>query len=218
MLLRTELKTRTRRCAALETLTVALGLVAATMHGTGYLIYNRQAKRGTSKPNIVSWTIFALLAIINVFNYATMTGDMVATSQFIIGTFACLCTFGHVVLKGRFYKPGLADWLVFTLCLSAIAVWRACESPTYANQIVAAAYALSLSLTLFGVRRDKSRETPLAWWVWASSFVVTLVNLSLRGKAQLHNLTTPATMLVLDILIALSCSGKDRANVHDPSQ
>lgn len=39
-----------------------LGISAAVINATGYILYNGQTKRGASKPNVASWSIWALMA------------------------------------------------------------------------------------------------------------------------------------------------------------
>ena len=49
-----------------------LPILAAAIHAVGFVLYNLHTKRGESKPNFVSWFVWALLATLNALTFSAM--------------------------------------------------------------------------------------------------------------------------------------------------
>lgn len=165
----------------METLSIILGITAALLHGSGYLVYNIQTKLGKSEPRIITWLIWVFLTIINALSYNVMSGDFVATLQFFMGSVACIITFSYVVMIGKFKKPEKHDWLMFGLAMLAMTVWAIFRSATGANMIILLATTISFIPTLKGVWGNPFVETPPAWNLWTIAYVISTINLVLRG-------------------------------------
>jgi hypothetical protein len=58
---------------------VVFGITAGRIHFTAYFFYHRGILKGSSKPNNTSWTLWALLGLLNSTSYVSMSHDVVKT-------------------------------------------------------------------------------------------------------------------------------------------
>jgi hypothetical protein len=194
-------------------ITVVLGILAAVLHGTAYVLYNMQAKLGKSSPNAASWSIWAFLATLNALSYREMSGDVIATLQFFTGSVACILTFVYVLTIGKFSWPRLKEWGLFGLGLLATLVWWKLRSATGANMIVVIAFLISFVPTFEGVLRDPSKETPRSWVLWTIAFFITITNVLLRGGKPIV-LLMPVILLVAHGSIAVLSRQKRKESLR----
>lgn len=186
----------------MQELTIALGVAAALLHGVAYVLYNVQAKLGSSKPNAASWSVWAFLATLNALSYREMSGDAVAALQFFTGSVACILTFLYVLTIGKFSKLEPKEWGLFALGLLATLAWWKFRSATGASVIILVAFLISSIPTFEGVWRDPFRETPRSWALWTLAFLVTTTNVVLRDGKPIA-LLTPIVLLVVHGSVAV---------------
>jgi hypothetical protein len=194
-------------------LTVALGLMAALLHGVAYVLYSVQTKIGKSSPNAASWSIWAFLATLNALSYHEMSGDLVASLQFFTGSVACILTFLYVLTIGKFSKLKPKEWGLFVLGLLATLVWWKFRSATGANLIVLVAFIISFIPTFEGVLRDPFKETSSSWILWTLAFLVTTTNVVLRDSKPIA-LLTPIVLLIAHSSIAILSTQSRKARFH----
>lgn len=187
----------------MEQIRLVLGIVAAVLHGIAYYLYGRQTKLGSSKPNIVSWSIWAFLATINALTYRVMSGDLAATLQFFMGSVGCLLVFLFALTTGKFSWPKhWGDWAMFILGIVAMVVWLQFRNATGANMIILVALIISFIPTLDGVARDPFVEMPRSWVIWTVAYMITTTNVMLNPDWQFVSILTPASMVIGHGLIA----------------
>jgi hypothetical protein len=178
-----------------------LGIVIVLLHLIAYVIYNKQAKLGLSKPNVATWGVLAFLSIINATSFNSMSQDIVVSLQFIAGAVASFSTFIYVFCIGKFSKLKPKEYVVFVLGLiAAIAYWKYKEA-TFANMIVLITFLISFYPTLEGVWLDPTKEKPLPWIIWTVAFFLTISNAFLRD-ATLVTFIMPSVLLVAHLSIA----------------
>ncbi|MFH1916626.1 MAG: hypothetical protein ABIJ21_05145 [Nanoarchaeota archaeon] len=175
-------------------LSVYLAVAAALLHVTGYTLYNVQSLTGRSKPNPVSWLIWAFLSALNAFSFSSMT-DWVMALQFFAGTVANLVTFSILLFSGKIGWPKHNDLWSLAIGLVAALVWWLFKTATGANFIIVIGLAVSFIPTIKGVWRDPKIETPLAWWFWTIAPFLTGAVVNLR-----HGEWTGYVMPILLIL------------------
>ncbi|PLX25966.1 hypothetical protein C0580_00940, partial [Candidatus Parcubacteria bacterium] len=159
--------------------TPVLGVGAALLHGTAYVLYNIQTRSGQSKPNPASWSVWTILAIINAFSFREVSGDLVSTLQSFIGSAACIYTFSYALFKGKFSRLGGKEWFTLAMSLLAVLVWWIFQSATYANMIVLLAILVSFKPTFDGVLKDPFREVSRSWWIWTLAYTFTMASILL---------------------------------------
>ncbi len=169
--------------------TNVLPIIAAILHGLAYVLYNVQIFQGKSKPNAVSWSIWALLAIINAVSYGAMVDNWIAALQFFTGSVASIATFLVGVFKKSFDWPSKMEWCIFALCIIAVFVGVFFNSAASSNMIVLLAFTLSTIPTIIGVFNDPRKEKSFPWYIWTIAFAITLINIILLGKEWIAYLT-----------------------------
>lgn len=159
---------------------VVLPLVASATHALGFWKYNSQAKAGTSKPNFVSWFVWALLATLNALSFMAITSIIVALQTFV-GAVGCIGTFLHALVTGKFEWPNWKEWVIFAISMLAIGVWKF-YNPLYANIVLVGAIILSFWPSWVYVWSDPAREKPLPWVLWGSAYgLTTFITFMLGG-------------------------------------
>jgi len=187
-----------------------LGTLAALLHGTGYVLYNIQTKRGQSRPNIVSWSIWAFMAGLNAFSFAEIS-SLAHALQYMVGTFAATITFILSFWWGRFTWPSRKEIAVFFICVVAVFIWWSQKDAGLANLLGCTAFLISFQPTFMGVYRDPHKEKPLAWNVWSLAFAVNLTNNIVCWQGDAVSIINPALLLVCHWSIAsLSRPGRKR--------
>ena len=195
---------------------LVLGLSAALLHGTAYILYNQQTMDGNSAPNPVSWGIWASLAALNMMSFKEMAG-LVKTLQFVVGTFGAIATFVITIAVGSTAWPASWEWLIVALGIgSAIALFRFRNAP-FANLLALAGALIGGIPTMIGVWTDPSKETPLAWILWVFAFVCTFINVlamddkeRAQQREKLKNFSwvpgfTAGSLLCLHSLVLVLC-------------
>lgn len=185
-------------------LTIWLGVTAALLHGTAFVLYNVQTFRGESTPNFASWGVWAILATLNALTFRAMENDTVATLQFVAGSIGCIATFLYALAIGKFAWPDKQEQWLFVLSLIAVVVWLVFNAATSANMIVLTAAVISFIPTARVVWKDPFKETPRSWVIWTLACAITVVNVLLRQGWSM-SLVTPAALLVLHGSIAVLC-------------
>lgn len=180
----------------MEQLPWILGILAALLHGVGYILYNMQSKKGTSKPNIVSWSIWAFMAGLNLLSFAEVTSFAHAL-QYVVGTLAAIVTFVLALLWGRFDWPSKREAAIFVICLISVGVWQSFDSASAANLIFLVALLVSFYPTFMGVYKDPTKEKATSWIVWTTAFAVNLLNNILSWNGDPVSVINPIILLVL---------------------
>lgn len=196
---------------------LALGIVAAVLHGLGYYLYSRHTKLGQSTPNIASWSIWAFLATINALTYRVMSGDPAATLQFFMGSIGCMLTFLFALAMGKFSWPKRWEhWAMFILGIVATVVYYRFRNATSANMIVLVAFVISFIPTLEGVIRDPFVEVPRSWVIWTVAYMITTMNVTLNPDWRLVSLLMPVVMVVAHGAVAVLSTDTRKARFIQP--
>ncbi|MFA4846109.1 MAG: hypothetical protein WC654_06150 [Patescibacteria group bacterium] len=184
-------------------ITVVIGIVAVLIHLAGYTLYNIQAHRGHSTPNLTSWGLWAFLAALSALTYSAFSHDLVTTSIFYAGTAAQIFTLLFALSTGKFTAPKREEYIVILLALIAIYIWWSDRNAGGANLVLLAATLLGGVPTILGVWRNPKLEKPVPWLLWSLAFLLTIVNVVLRGNGFALNLAMPVAGLVLHGTVAI---------------
>lgn len=193
-------------------LATLLGVAAALLHATAYILYNRQARQKKSVPNPVSWFVWMIVAVLNALTYKAMNDSFVLALQFIVGTFGSVITFFHVISIGKISKLEKSEYWTLVLAFIAGAIWWIFQSATCANLILALALLIGTWPTFRGVLDDPTKETSTPWIIWCCAFIVTFLNVAIQ-KGWTWALITPALFGIVEGSIAF-LSRESRKNYH----
>lgn len=167
-----------------------LGFFAALLHGTAYVLYNLQMKKGDVKPNVVSWFIWAFMAGLNFLSFAQVTSFAHAL-QYAVGTLATIVTFVLALLWGKFDWPSRKEATVLVICLLAVWVWKRTDDPGAANAVFLAAFVVSFYPTFVDIYEDPLKARPFPWIVWTAAFAVNLTNNLLSWDGRWISVVNP---------------------------
>lgn len=160
-------------------LKLGLGVTSALLHGTAYLLYNLQSKKGTSNPRAASWAVWALLAVVNAISYRAMTADWYSALQFFMGSVCCFLTFVYVWSIGRLGKLQGKEWGDFTIGTVAVLLLLFFKASDWASLLVLIGFVVSFRPTFNYVKANPSKERPLPWVIWTLAFAITIANKAL---------------------------------------
>lgn len=200
----------------MESYSLLLGLVAAGMHTTAYILYNIQSKKGQSKPNAATWALWAFLVILNALTYQETSRSFWLAFTYFTSSTACILTFGYVWIIGRLEWPAWRDWLYASLAAIGGIVWLVYHQAAYANLIITGTILLSFEPTYRGVWKNPHKETPLPWWLWTLALVVIAVNAALQHQAW-TSYVSPVSLTVAHATVAILCS-RQRKHRYDVRQ
>lgn len=190
----------------MDQLRLALGIVAAVLHGVAFYFYAKQVKLGQSKPNIATWSITVFLMLLNALTFQEMSQDKVATLQFFVGFAGAAATFLYALVRGKFskLKPTELVALLFGICAGLVWYWF--REATGANMIILFALLVALSPTWKGVYQDPFNETPRSWVMWSVAYSITTINILLgMSNPNWHaiSLVNPIAGVVAHGLVAI---------------
>ena len=183
-----------------------LPIMAALTHLIGYILYNVQARLGSSEPNPVSWFLWAFLATLNGLTFSAMN-DPISALQFLAGSVGCIATFLYVLFIGKFGWPKPMEWVMFAIGVFVAVVWKV-SNPAIANMILAFAIAWSFIPTLVGVWKDPRKERQTPWWFWTTAFTMTAAYIVVTKGWWTPALIMPVLLLVCHGVIPLLVSDK----------
>ncbi|MGE5297602.1 MAG: hypothetical protein ACM3KM_00365 [Acidobacteriaceae bacterium] len=181
-----------------------LPVVAAMLHAAGFILYNINTKKGDSKPNFVSWFIWALLSTMNALTFTAATNWVNALVTFV-GATGCIGTFILTLFTGKFKRPDWKDIASLSACLLSIVLWKFLD-PVIANAVLFPGLLLSFEPSARGVLYNPLFEKKLLpWWLWTSAYVLTMVNTFLFQGGISFKLVMPLAMTLCHAIVPIIC-------------
>lgn len=180
---------------------LSLGVTSALLHGTAYLLYNLQTRKGESNPRAASWGVWALLAVVNAISYKEMTADWYSALQFFMGSVGCFLTFVYVWSIGRLGRPQGKEWGDFAIGIIATLLLLVFKASDWASLLILIGFVISFRPTFNWVKANPSKEKPVPWAIWTVAFAVTIINKCI-GVAN-PNATELGTILGFTVPIVL---------------
>lgn len=166
-------------------MTKLLAAIGGILMLVAYFIYNGQILFGDAKPSIAAWLVFGFLVILNTSSYLKMSGDWTMSVLPILGALANITTTIIVVVKGGAFGTLRSwDWLALSIGLLACLIWMAFKEASYANVIVMTAVIIGFIPIYTGFYYETVQESPLAWFVWTTSYAVGTWVVFRRWKEQ----------------------------------
>lgn len=185
-----------------------LPLFAAILHAIAYALYMFYIFGGEATPNSASWTVWALLATLNAVTFWKTSKSALATAQFFTGSFASILVWGYALFFGHFSQPSPFEWIIITMCIAVIIVWKISGKATYASLIVAVILIVSFIPTITSVWQQPADENALPWIIWTVAFVATISNcIQRRGKKSeidwRFTLVVPSVGMITHAFVAI---------------
>lgn len=184
-------------------MSVALPVLAAILHGIGYVLYNWQTLKGVTKPNPVSLFIWLFLAALNAATFTAMN-DPVAALQMFVGTIGITVVFSLALFTGKLRWPTVWEWPVLVLCLLSVYVWKRTDA-TLANMVIVGGVALSFIPYIYGLYVDPRLDRAKAWWFFTFAWSITSINTSVFHGGFTLSMVMPVVMTVALLAVAMLC-------------
>lgn len=177
----------------------ALGIFAALLQLVSIIPYVKDMIYGTTRPNIVSWSIWALLVFIGIGAQwsagASWSILLLAATGFNLTLVAGLGLFGY-----GYKKYGLLDLVCLGLALFAIGMWFVFSDPVIAILLIIFADFCAGVPTLFKSFKDPHSEMLLSW---VMIVVASALSLFSSEKIDIANLAYPAYLLAFNGLVSI---------------
>ncbi|HSD12802.1 MAG TPA: hypothetical protein VLC10_04550 [Patescibacteria group bacterium] len=174
----------------------ALGVVAAAIHLSAYVVYARRTAKGEARLNTATWILWVFLSALNAASYLIMTGDLAKAFLPCAGATACTLTLAFALAKGRASPIAFWDGAALAAGLVAAAAWWLWRSATYANLILQAGFVVSMVPVYRGILKDPRAEPPLPWLMWGAAYAVAITTVLLRWRGHAADLAYPGINLV----------------------
>lgn len=196
-----------------EPVRAGFAVVATCVFVLGYVVYNRQARRGTSTPNASTWTIWSVVVLMNAGAYFKASDDPLTSALPAASGIACILTFANALRRGRFKRPKFWDGVALILGLAAGLVWWRFEDPRIANVMVRLApdgadapvvanlvlqFAIIASfIPTYADAWLRRSESPPPWALWSTAYLLLVVAIWLRADERWTDYVYPAFGIIL---------------------
>jgi hypothetical protein len=154
-------------------------LSAASMVSV-FLLYLRQVRRGESTPNPVTWSIWAVMFVLNTATYFFVAGnDMMKVIQSGLATILIFVTVVYVLVKKGFAKTDKkTDYVCLTLAVIFGIFWWLSGDEIITNLLLQITFAISFIPTLSGIMKGTGKEAFLSWTMAVVSYVFLIIALA----------------------------------------
>src|SRR6185312_5470434 len=145
---------------------LVLGAVAGLIAAFAVVPYIKDILHGTTRPNIFSFTLWAILVFISIFaqfsagaswSLLLLIGDFLGTTSIVV-----LCLFGY-----GYGKYGRLEWICTALAVLAVVSWQLTDQPILAIVFAVLADAMASIPTIVKAYKDPWSEAPALWFLIA---------------------------------------------------
>lgn len=168
-----------------------------------FVLYNKDILKGNTKPSIVSWSLFTLITLINSTSYIFMTGDAIKSVLAFTDFFACAVITCFILSKGYYSKLNIVEKLVIAFSAASILAWAFLQSATFANLLLQPGYILAFVPTYLNAYKNPSTERALPWFLWAFSFVLSIIVVAMRWEGAWQDLVNYSIAFFLHFGVGL---------------
>jgi uncharacterized membrane protein YoaK (UPF0700 family) len=173
---------------------LALGVIGGIIALFAIIPYIKDILKKTTRPNTVSWSIWAFLLLISIlaqlnagasWSIILLVGDFIGTSTIVV-----LCLIGY-----GYGKYSWLEWTCLTLAILAIISWQTTRQPVLAIAFAIIADAMAAIPTLVKTYRDPWSEHPTMWLIVALGALLSILSTTIFN---LPNLLFPAYLLAVN--------------------
>lgn len=181
-----------------------LVLLSVGISLTGGIAYIRDMARGKSKPNLVTWGLWAFAPLIATGAALSAEADAWSTVRIFMSGFGPLLVFlAAFVVRQGFWKLGPFDYACGALSLVALGAWLIADSPVLAILLAAIADLFATLPTVLKAWKHPETETLYTYFVglFTASIVIpaipswTIENAAFQVYLLLANITLFAIVL-----------------------
>jgi hypothetical protein len=179
-----------------------LVIISAAISFSGAAVYIRDMKRGKSKPNLVTWGLWAFAPLIATGAAFSANADLWATLRIFISGFSPLLVFlAAFFVKQGYWKLSKFDYVCGALSLVALGVWILADSPILAILLAAIADLFATIPTILKAWKYPETETLYTYFVgiFAASIIIPAIPIwNIENAAfQIYLLVANTTMFFI---------------------
>ncbi len=150
-----------------------LVVVSVLLMVWGAYDYLRDTLAGKTKPNRVSWSLWALAPLISLGAAFDANADVWASIRVLVGGIVPAVIFlASFINKNSYWRLGRFDWLCGGLSLAALVFWQLADSPLVAVLLATAANTLATIPTLVKAWNYPETESRL---IFITSFISAIL-------------------------------------------
>jgi len=184
---------------SLEHWLVVLSVFISCIGGYAYI---RDTLKGTTKPNRVSWSLWALAPLIGTGAALAAGADIWVTIRtFLAGFIPLLVLFASLWNRQSYWQTSAFDIGCGTLSLLAIVVWLALGIPAYAIPIAALGDFFAAFPTLIKAWKYPDTETGV---IYLTSLISVLLVLPSIKVWNLENSSFQIYLIVVNIMLLIA--------------
>ena len=179
-----------------------LVIVSAALGMSGSFVYIHGIFKGRSKPNLVTWGLWALAPLIAVGSAVSVHADSWITVRIFIAGFGPLLVFlAGIFVSQNYWKLTKFDYACGVLSLVALCAWLLAGLPLLAILLAAAADMFATLPTI--IKAWKYPETEIAYTYFVSHFasIIAMVAIPIwniqNSAFQIYLLTANATLFLV---------------------
>ncbi len=176
----------------------AIGIIAVILTFVGYIPYIKDTIKGTTKPHIYSWFIWAFVTFII---FALQILGHGGAGAFVTLATAILClTIFILGLKNGQKDITKFDTITFIIALIAILVWVFAKQPAISNLLIITINTLA---NLPTIRKSWNNPYSETLFTWEMGAVRNLLGLLALANYSLLTWLYPVTNLLINVLVSL---------------
>jgi len=177
-----------------------IGTIGGLLALGAIIPYIKDIFHGTTRPNVVSYSIWAALLLISIlaqwsagasWSILLLIGDFIGTSTIVV-----LCFIGY-----GYKKYSWVEWTSLILAVVATVAWQLTKEPVIALVFAIIADALAALPTLMKSIRDPWSEFPLTWFMIALGALFSIFSSTIYDTP---NLLFPFYLLIVNGSIGIA--------------
>jgi hypothetical protein len=170
-----------------------LGALAVTIGMVGYAPYLWSILKGSTKPHLFSWFIWATLTAIA---FAIQISEGAGAGAWVTGITAAVC-FLISALSLKFGEKNItrSDWATFIAGLAAIPLWLATSNPLYAVLLITVIDALGFWPTFRKTWHKPYEEALIAHFLSGTKWVFAVLALE---QFTLNTALYPVSLILMN--------------------
>lgn len=193
-----------------------LGILAASIQLSGYLLYAHEAKKDEIVPNLVSWVIWTYGNFLVCASYIMTIiqdgiGDIASKILPVVCSISCIIIFFYIAKFGKWSKVATFEKFILAMDLIITAAWIFSWfnfipiSVIYIHVLLLISAITSFIPIIYGVYQDSSVEKPNPWFLWATAYAVQfgIVLLEKNDFNMFFNIAYPVLYIFLHITMAI---------------
>ncbi|MDE1924606.1 MAG: hypothetical protein KGH79_00275 [Patescibacteria group bacterium] len=170
-----------------------VGVLSGVVQIGSVIPYIRDMLKGTTRPNIVSWSLWTLLQVIAI-------GAQISAGASWSLLFIVAMTFNTILVvilsaTGYGYKGySWVDWTCLFFAIAAIVLWWATRNSIFALVLAVSADLLASIPTIVKTYKEPQSETAVAWYLVT---VASALGILSTTKIDIANLIYPIYFFII---------------------